>query len=696
MFLSFVRMSTRQDGRALGVNSLNRQTMIIGLIFYVITVVNAQSKCSICGEGFNVGNPDAIFSYGDQPEVSCGLLEAAGNSQQISDGACKVLPELTFKICECQKSPTASQNTDAPAIAATDSPVAPPTESPVDAPVSVPVADTESPTSFPIIPDTPMPSESLTLSPTRTKTEAPVTPSPITSAPVTSAPTSFPSNFPSQRPTVFPSNFPLPTTFPSANPTGLLPSTSPMPSKSSPSSTPSVAPVISTDAPVMPTVSPIVPSKSPIRPNETPVKRTSFPLETTASPTQDDANTPSTEAPSLSIQSYLIEMVMYLHGATEELTGTAEITFQTETARHIRFQFLDDLDDLEVGSNIKNQKVFNTLRERRLQDRTSTTLRIVFDTAISFRSPIQNLDVVALIRAAFDNTDDRNQYLARLKAVGGQPFSSIQFIEIEINGVPQPITDPESQGGAGVALPVIIGSTVGGSAFLAILIFIFLKQRKKKTHDDNLTFTSSKKDPMHEHVNTNILVQPQDDISTLGDPMPRIFVPQHQDDVSTLGEPLVDAALDRDETVAGSTVTGDYDYFKAYANKGDLSSQDSLLQKDASASTLGKMEENDNDGLSVEESPYVEEYRYEVRAPAGKLGMVIDTPSGGAPVVHAIKDTSSMKDMGVIVGDRLVAVDGIDTTGLTAMQVSKLISQKASNPERVLAFVRVKTRGNPQ
>jgi C-terminal processing protease CtpA/Prc len=112
----------------------------------------------------------------------------------------------------------------------------------------------------------------------------------------------------------------------------------------------------------------------------------------------------------------------------------------------------------------------------------------------------------------------------------------------------------------------------------------------------------------------------------------------------------------------------------------------------------------DNDVLPAEDSFDkqfdsqfdTEEQHYEVNAPAGKLGMVIDTPSGGAPVVHAIKSTSSMVDKGVQVGDRLVAIDGIDTTGLTAMQVSKLISQKAANPSRILEFVRTKTPGISQ
>ena len=52
---------------------------------------------------------------------------------------------------------------------------------------------------------------------------------------------------------------------------------------------------------------------------------------------------------------------------------------------------------------------------------------------------------------------------------------------------------------------------------------------------------------------------------------------------------------------------------------------------------------------------------FEITVPAGKLGMVIDTPNGGFPIVHAIKDSSVLADR-VRVGDRLVSVDGQDCT----------------------------------
>lgn len=65
---------------------------------------------------------------------------------------------------------------------------------------------------------------------------------------------------------------------------------------------------------------------------------------------------------------------------------------------------------------------------------------------------------------------------------------------------------------------------------------------------------------------------------------------------------------------------------------------------------------------------------------------MIDTPNGGTPVVHALKGESVLADQ-VEVGDYLLSVDGEDVTGMTALEVSKLISLKSDQP-RALAFSR--------
>ena len=83
----------------------------------------------------------------------------------------------------------------------------------------------------------------------------------------------------------------------------------------------------------------------------------------------------------------------------------------------------------------------------------------------------------------------------------------------------------------------------------------------------------------------------------------------------------------------------------------------------------------------------VKEDLLHVFAPPGKLGVVIDTPDDGAPVVHAVKDSSVIADK-IQVGDKLVAVDDEDVRAMTAIKVSKLISRKSANASRKLSIIR--------
>ena len=90
------------------------------------------------------------------------------------------------------------------------------------------------------------------------------------------------------------------------------------------------------------------------------------------------------------------------------------------------------------------------------------------------------------------------------------------------------------------------------------------------------------------------------------------------------------------------------------------------------------------------QSPYTtqrEEY-IEIYAPAGKLGVVIDTPmSSSTPIVHAIKDTCPIKNE-IYVGDKLVAVDDVDVRDYQAVDVSMLIGSKSSQERRKLTIIR--------
>jgi hypothetical protein len=81
--------------------------------------------------------------------------------------------------------------------------------------------------------------------------------------------------------------------------------------------------------------------------------------------------------------------------------------------------------------------------------------------------------------------------------------------------------------------------------------------------------------------------------------------------------------------------------------------------------------------------------RFVFYAPAGKLGVVVDTPDEGAPMVHIVKENSVLIGQ-VKVGDRLIGVDEIDVQSFTPIKVSKLMSQRSTNSVRKLTFTRGK------
>jgi C-terminal processing protease CtpA/Prc len=76
-----------------------------------------------------------------------------------------------------------------------------------------------------------------------------------------------------------------------------------------------------------------------------------------------------------------------------------------------------------------------------------------------------------------------------------------------------------------------------------------------------------------------------------------------------------------------------------------------------------------------------------VVAPVGKLGIVLDNPRGGLPVVHAIDRTSALRGK-VLVGDILLSVDEVDCKGMSCHEVSILLGSRSQNAARTLVLAR--------
>jgi len=211
----------------------------------------------------------------------------------------------------------------------------------------------------------------------------------------------------------------------------------------------------------------------------------------------------------------------------------------------------------------------------------------------------------------------------------------------------------------------------------------------------------------HVRLQSMIEVEPEDqDISTLGDPVyggpTGMFTAANvfQGDEPTSESHELSAGYDYKMAYGGagdmpsvSTAGGTRSAAGTRALADDLTTDESRLQIGASYADTSVISNSDPHGVSTFEEDnsfeqmYGEEERIEITAPPGKLGVVIDTPMNGVPMVHAIKETSVLGSR-IRIGDKLVSVDGEDTTQMSAIRVSKLISSKAMNPKRHMVFLR--------
>jgi hypothetical protein len=469
-----------------------------------------------------------------------------------------------------------------PGTMESDSPSANPSEAPspvsVVQPTSPPVAPsspTAPPEPEPTLPSTPAPSESAPTDPLPSPSEPPVTspssppvtsptsppvtsptPPPVTSPtppPVTS-PTPPPATSPTPPPATSPTPPPAtsPTPPPATSPTP-PPATSPTPPPATaPTPPPATAPTSAPRPTLVPTVGVPVPSAQPsltLSQDPTPTGTLEPTLvrsvQPSLAPTKSVAPsaTPS-GAPSLPLQNHLVEaqMAMFPFPATEKLQGRDPIIWESVTD-----QFLTDyiyslgfdppLFDLDLATNIDEQIPAGRESEEEdaAQDESSTrrylqdsgsdvptdALTIVFDVVISYRSPSTDIDVKQLVYNAWESSIARAEFLMNLQDQSAT-FDPVQDVDVIVEGYvpPQPTPSPTAQEDK-VNIAVIAGASVGGVALVILIALVVMKRRSGKNglemENDESRGTPSTGQNLK--VSTEILVEPQDDVSTLGDPM---------------------------------------------------------------------------------------------------------------------------------------------------------------------------------
>lgn len=76
---------------------------------------------------------------------------------------------------------------------------------------------------------------------------------------------------------------------------------------------------------------------------------------------------------------------------------------------------------------------------------------------------------------------------------------------------------------------------------------------------------------------------------------------------------------------------------------------------------------------------------YDVFAPSGPIGIIVDTTKDG-PAVHSLKASSPMRGL-INPGDLIVALDDKDTRGMTAATLTRLMAKKAHQKERKITLL---------
>lgn len=420
-----------------------------------------------------------------------------------------------------------------------------------------------------------------------------------------------------------------------------------------------------------------------------------------------------------------------------QLDEIALIKWEKKTIQQIITHNAENADVLTVTLDNVSQEAEGGQRSlrRRFLLRHLTgegPLTIDFDTVVKLEesSSLTAQDANDIVSAGFSTSARQTEYIYSLKSVDSSLFGGIDRMVMVVDGttletsggggggntVIDAVQRPDGGGGNGAdpangggSMGAIIGGVVGGALVLFVVVGSILYSRRRQ-HETSTSGSFSKDtkgvgdDIMGKEWSTRT-GNDSPDAQTCATPyLGTIESREGEDDVSTLGDPYFGEAINASDTgtVAESMISSDMLALGVKRNKGFSSNASRMDATTATGYTSGvgsayPMTFADDTTLDdAYQTPADLEYgeeddedyeRVVVVAPSGKLGIVIDNPSGGIPFVHAIKESSVLHGK-VFVGDLVLSVDEVDCRGMHSLAVSKLISKRSENPARTLSLLR--------
>jgi len=434
------------------------------------------------------------------------------------------------------------------------------------------------------------------------------------------------------------------------------------------------------------------------------------------------ATTTTTTESSSQRQLVPVNMTLYNVG---ELNDVALGKWKTKTEQQITTH--SGNEDITVTINVINQvpsgRRFLRQQDEQLQHSRSLAdggyLDIHFNVDIETKSSdgLAKEDDNAIVTSGFSTSARQTEYIYSLKSADSATFGDIERMLVVVDGktvVPPGINSVQKLNGGGgdegvSSMGIIIGAAAGGALVLLFIVIgsIFYTKRQRLGPRSGSLSKDAKRmtgdDIMGKEWSTGQRGPGTDELTVASPYLGTIESKEGEDDVSTLGDPYFGEAIDARDTgtVAESMVSSD---MLALGVKRRAIGSSNASRMDATTATgftsgLGStypMTFADDttlddayqtpDAIGFEEEEDEDYERLVVVAPPGKLGIVIDNPSGNIPFVHAIKETSVLKGK-VQVGDLLLSVDEVDCRGMHSMAVSKLISNRGDNA-RTLKLLR--------
>mmetsp|Transcript_15781 Transcript_15781/g.23910 ORF Transcript_15781/g.23910 Transcript_15781/m.23910 type:complete len:656 (+) Transcript_15781:68-2035(+) len=618
-----------------------------------------------------------------------------------------------------------------------------PSPSPTSTPTEQPSGTfppTQNPSALPT--ESPAPSPSPTSMPTSTPSNVPTkSPSSSPSSKPTSTPSTFPTDVPSSSPTlsVPPTSFPTRTTVPSKAPSN--------PPTLSPTSNPSVDPSAAPTQSQLPSFSPTTasPTASPSRiptamPSNSPSSHAPS-FTPSASPSQSPTYASAT-------YSAILEVTIDLH---DTLGPALRLIWQNQTKEFIETQLETDMPPCcgVTGIVITHLKIVEqtSIPKRRLQSHSRklhlSGLRLRFNVTgeVTPGNPGPGFVFANEIIRPFE--ENYNMYIYRLH--------SNQYTEVFKNIVDNSQNSPSTtrvagKSAAGAVVGIVLASL--GSAALAIGVGVYAIKWKKKNNGSqpmiakrHLSFQELGPSESHSTMMTPYneteplspsgvesgaarMKYPKNVKSLISEMIASSqVVPEENDDRDDLGYKLTQSVLgahnrsssnksdppaQRDRHGIRPAGLGSLCYSDDESNASpksvDLSPMSETGSTKSSAVPLGAraMEVSEINEFQTEsmletkpsldsEATSVEiperSGLYDVFAPAGPLGIVVDTTRDG-PVVHSMKPASPLLGL-ISAGDLIVGLDDMDTRKMTAATLTRLMAKRAQQTERKITLLAI-------